>query len=200
MFICLYFIFIYSRITTRGVLRQLFCLDLVNNPTSLCAFRCLPFLIPLRRVSNWSILIDGNHPRRSLTSSGSVYQRSEGRKPQNTPRLRVCGCHCPPSCALSHRCDHAAERAVPRRRQRRRRWTGLVEPRVAVPQPVPAQGVPDADEDHAGSGCLSDGPGEPHPGRQLRSPGSHHLTQGPTLVSVLGGFLGEYTIQSAHSR
>lgn len=58
------------------------------------------FLIPLRRVSNWSILIDGNHPRRSLISSCSVYQRAEGRKSQNTQRLRVCGRHCP---HLSHR-------------------------------------------------------------------------------------------------
>lgn len=61
------------------------------------------FLIPLRRVSNWSILIDGNHPRRSLTSSCSVYQRAEGRNPENTQRLRVCGCHCPSSPHLSHR-------------------------------------------------------------------------------------------------
>lgn len=93
--------------------------------------------------------------------------------------------------------NHAAERAVPQRRQQRRRWPGLLEPRVAVPQPVPAQGVPDPDEDHAGSRCLSDGPGEPHPGRQLCGSGSHHLTQGPALVSVLGGLLREYTIQAS---
>lgn len=93
--------------------------------------------------------------------------------------------------------NHAAERAVPRRRQQRRRWPGRLEPCVAVPQPVPAQGVPDTDEDHAGSGCLSDGPGEPHPGRQLRGSGSHHLSQGPALVSVLGGLLCEYMIRAS---
>lgn len=67
-------------------------------------------LIPLRRLSNWSVLIDGNHPRRSLTSSCSVYQRAEGRTatpppppPENTQRLGACGCHCPSSPHPSHR-------------------------------------------------------------------------------------------------
>jgi len=87
--------------------------------------------------------------------------------------------------------DNASERAAPRRQQHRR--PGLPEPRVAVPQPVPAQGVPDPDQDHAGSGSLSDGPRESHPGRQLRGSGSHHVTQSPALVSLLGRFLCEYT-------
>lgn len=163
------------------------------------------FLIPLRRVSNWSILIDGNHPRRALISSCSVHQRPEGRKSQNTQRPRACGRPCPPppplASSVARLRHHAAERAVPRRGHRGPgRGPGLLEPRVAVPQPVPAQGVPDTDEDHAGSGCLSDGPGEPHPGRQLCGAGSHHLTQGPALVSLLGGFLREYQIHACSSR
>ena len=169
-------------------------------------------LIPQRRVSNWSLLIDGNHPRRSLTSSCSVYQRAGGeeeeeeeeaggggrqqpRKRTAAPRLWTSLSFLASSvAALGH---HAAERAVPRPRQQRRRWPGLLEPRIAVPQPVTAQGVPDTDEDHAGSGCLSDGPGEPHPGRELCGSGSHHLTQGPPLVSVLGGLLCEYMSQAS---
>ncbi|KAK2853968.1 hypothetical protein Q5P01_006629 [Channa striata] len=76
-----------------------------------------------------------------------------------------------------------------RRRQQRHRRPGVPEPGVAVPQPVPTQGIPDPDEDHAGSGSLSDGPGEPDPGRQLCGSGSHHIAQSPALVSLLGWFL-----------
>lgn len=82
---------------------------------------------------------------------------------------------------------NAGERAPPRRH----RGPGVPEPRVAVPQSVPPQGVPDPHEDHAGSGGLSDGPGESHPGRELRGAGSHHVTQGPAFVSLLGWFLCE---------
>lgn len=88
--------------------------------------------------------------------------------------------------------DNAGERAAPRRRQQRHRRPGLPEPGVAVPQPVPTEGVSHPDEDHAGSGSLSDGPGESHPGRQLRGSGSHHITQSPALLSLLGRFLCEY--------
>lgn len=88
--------------------------------------------------------------------------------------------------------DHAGERAAPRRQQHGR--PGVPEPRVAVPQPVPAEGVPDPDQDHAGTRGLSDGPGESHPGRQLRGSGSHHLPQSPPLVPLLGRFLCEYYI------
>lgn len=91
--------------------------------------------------------------------------------------------------------DNAVERAAPRRQQRhRRRRPGVPEPRVAVPQPVPPQGVPDPDEDHAGSGSLSDGPRESDPGRQLRGSGAHDIAQSPALVSLLGRFLCEYPL------
>lgn len=90
--------------------------------------------------------------------------------------------------------DNAGERAAPRRQQRHRR-PGVPEPGVAVPQPVPTQGVPDPDEDHAGSRSLSDGPGQSHPGRQLRGSGSHHITQSPALLSLLGRFLREYNLK-----
>lgn len=87
--------------------------------------------------------------------------------------------------------DNAGERAAPRRQQRHGR-PGVPEPRVTVPQLVSTEGVPDPDPDHAGPGGLSDGPGESHPGGQLRGSGSHHITQGPTLLSLLGWFLCEY--------
>ena len=85
--------------------------------------------------------------------------------------------------------DNAGERAAPRWRRRR---PGIPEPGVVIPQPVPAEGVPDPHEDHAGSGGLSDGPGESHPGGELRGSGSHHITQSPALMSLLGRFLCEY--------
>lgn len=97
---------------------------------------------------------------------------------------------------------NAGERAAPRRRQQRHGRPGVLEPRVVVPQPVPTKGVPDPNEDHAGSGSLSDGPGESHPGRQLRGSGSHHITKSPALMSLLGRFLCEYnnyTITQLHN-
>lgn len=84
--------------------------------------------------------------------------------------------------------DNAGERAAPRRQQRYGR-PGVPEPGVAVPQPVSTEGVPDPNPDHAGPGGLSNGPGESHPGRQLRGSGSHHVTQGPALLPLLGRFL-----------
>lgn len=93
--------------------------------------------------------------------------------------------------------DNAGERAAPRRRQQRHRRPGVPEPGVAVPQPVSPKGVPDPDEDHAGSGGLSDGLGESHPGRQLRGSGSHHITPSPALLSLLGRFLREYNHNAA---
>lgn len=92
--------------------------------------------------------------------------------------------------------DNAGECAAPRRQQRHRR-PGVPEPSVVVPQPVPAEGVPDPDEDHAGFGSLSDGVGESNPGRQLRSFGSHHFTQSPTLLPLLGWFFCEYNYSAA---
>lgn len=90
--------------------------------------------------------------------------------------------------------DDAGERAAPRRRQRHRR-PRVPESGVPVPQLVPTKRVPDPHEDHAGSGSLSDGPGEPHPRRELRGAGSHHITQSPTLLPLLGRFLSEsYTM------
>lgn len=88
--------------------------------------------------------------------------------------------------------DNAVERAASQRRQRGHQRPGFPESRLAVPQPVPAEGVPDPHQDHAGSRGVPDGPGEPHPGRQLRSFGSHHVTTSPALVPLLGRILGEY--------
>lgn len=87
--------------------------------------------------------------------------------------------------------DNAGKCAAPRRQQRHQR-PGIPKPGVVVPQPVPTKGVPDQDEDHAGSGSLSDGPGESHPGRQLRGSGSHHITKSSALLSLLGWLLSEY--------
>lgn len=88
--------------------------------------------------------------------------------------------------------DNAVERAASRRRQRGHQRPGFPESRLAVPQPVPAEGVPDPHQDHAGSRGVPDGPGEPDLGRQLRSFGSHHVATSPALVSLLGRILGEY--------
>lgn len=88
--------------------------------------------------------------------------------------------------------DNAGERAAPRWwQQQRHRRPGVPEPGVAVAKPLSPKGVPDPDEDHAGSGGLSDGLGQSHPGRQLRGSGSHHITQSPALLSLLGRFLSK---------
>lgn len=88
--------------------------------------------------------------------------------------------------------DDAVERAASRRRQRRhQRGPGFPESRLAVPQPVPAEGVPDPHQDHAGPRGVPDGAGEPHPGRQFCGFGAHHVASSPPLVPLLGRILGE---------
>lgn len=178
--------FVYLNILSVCVMVNIWCLvqSALSSPSS-CH--------PPQRISNWSDSKHLNWWRSSTPDTDLELHRLSAQCRRKHNDSAVCGSYYPLSTAVFvvPFSDNAGERAAPRRQQWHRR-PGVPEPRVAVPQPVPAKGVPDPDEDHAGSGSLSDGPGESHPGRQLRGSGSNHITQSPALVSLLGRFLCEY--------
>lgn len=134
-----------------------------------------------------SILIDGEQPHRALTSTllTNLVSISANSSPVTRIRLSLVR---PTFCVTPQFKDNATERVAPGWHRR----PGLPQPGVAVPQSLSAEGIPDSDTDHVGPRSLSDGPGKPHLGRQLRGSGSHHISQGATLLPFLGRFLREY--------